>query len=483
MYLGPHLETQTAVSPQVVLTGEILHLPTTDLEQRISQELVENPALESVESFRCIRCGMPIAEDQRLCYYCARRTGEGNGHSGERSDWDSPSDVGAWVPARITLEQHLLAQLRLLLPDSRHALAELVVGYLDEHGFLPLSTGELARRHGVSVEEVGRIVAALRELEPAGIGAPDAREGMLIQIAHLAQRGEVSQLTLARAILQEHWALFKKGERMWAEIARAQGVNVAAIREAVGFIIRDLNPFPAQAWWEDAGGSPSSTSAPLQPGILLYIIPSPSGDRFEVEILEQYRFRLRVSGLYARLARGEMKGADESDVETARYYLEETRLFLNSLHQRWRTLRRVSLALAEYQRDFILRGPRYLRPLTRAQLAAQLGVHESTISRAVAHKYIQMPDQRVIPLADFFNSSLPAKHDLQALIIQEDEAHPWSDKVLAKKLRGLGHDITRRTVTKYRQALGIPSSRLRHLAAQCRGAAQQRPVRMKGAVP
>jgi len=476
MYLGPYLEPQTIVSPQVVLTSEILQLPAADLEERIFQELAENPALEGTESFHCIRCGMPVAEGQRLCYYCTRRAEEGNGRSKQQSD------VGAWVPARITLEQHLLAQLRLLLPDSLHSLAELVVGYLDEHGFLPLSTEELVQRHGVSVEEAVRVVAALHELEPAGIGAADAREALLIQMAHLAQREEIPQLTLALAILREHWALFKKGERMWAKIAQTQGVNVAAVREAVSFIIRDLNPFPAQAWWEDTGGSSPPMSAPLQPDILLYTIPSPSGDGFEVELLEQYRFRLRVSELYGELARGEMEEADESDVETARYYLEEARLFLHGLHQRWRTLRQVSLALAGYQRDFVLRGPRYLRRLTRAQLAAQLGVHESTISRAVAHKYIQMPDQRVIPLADFFDSSLPAKHDLQALIIQEDKVHPLSDQVLAKKLRGLGHDITRRTVTKYRQALGIPSSRLRHLAAQCRGVARQHPVRMKGAV-
>jgi len=91
----------------------------------------------------------------------------------------------------------------------------------------------------------------------------------------------------------------------------------------------------------------------------------------------------------------------------------------------------------------------------------------------VAHKYIQMPDQRVIPLADFFDSSLPAKHDLRALIVQEDKVHPLSDRVLVIELRGLGHHVARRTVAKYRQALGIPCSRLRHLAAQWRSAAEE----------
>lgn len=467
MYVGPYLEPQTTVSPQVVLISEILQLPAADLEQRISQELVENPALERGESFYCIQCGMPVAEGQQLCHYCAPRTGGGN------RGWEDRSDAGAWVPANITLEQHLLAQLHLLLPDSLHSLAELVVGYLDEHGFLALSAQELAQRHGVSVEEAARVITALHEVDPVGIGATDTREALLIQIAHLAQGREAPQLTLARAILQEHWVLFKQGEGTWAKIAQAQGVNEASVREAVGFIIRNLNPYPAQAWWRGDRGATLSTSAPVQPDVGLYTIPSPSGDRFEVELLEQYRFQVRISEWYGELARGEMGQVDESDIETARYYLEEARLFLHSLHQRWRTLRRVALALAEYQRDFVLRGPRYLRPLTRAQLAAQLGVHESTISRAVAHKYIQMPDQRVIPLADFFDSSLPAKHDLRALIIQEDKGHPLSDRALVTKLRGLGHDVARRTVTKYRLALGIPSSRLRHLAAQYRSAAQE----------
>jgi RNA polymerase sigma-54 factor len=270
---------------------------------------------------------------------------------------------------------------------------------------------------------------------------------------------------------------------VWPEIAQAQGVTVADVREAVGFIIRDLNPFPAQAWSESTANSSTSTSPLLQPDILLYVVSSPSESGFAVELLERHRFRLRVSELYVELAEGRMKDADQDDVDTARYYLEGARLFLHSVNQRRRTMTRVSLELADYQHDFVLRGSRYLRPLTRAQLAVRLGVHESTISRAVAHKYIQMPDQRVIPVADFFDNSLPAKHDLRRLISQEDLAHPFSDRILAAKLRDLGHDLRRRTVTKYRQALGIPSSRLRHLAAQCRDIAQQHPVRMKGAVP
>jgi len=477
MYLSPYLEPQTTVSPQLVLASEILQLSAADLEQRIYQELAENPALEMTEPSHCARCGMPVAEGRWLCHYCARSAGEGNRRSEQRDD------VGAWAPARITLEQHLWTQLRLLLPVSLHPLAELVIGYLDEHGFLSLPVEELARRHGVSVETVDRVIATLHEVEPVGMGAEDVREALLIQIAHLARSQKAPQLSLARSILHEHWTLFKNGEKTWGDIAQAEEVTVTDVREAVGFIIRDLNPFPAQAWSEDTMGLPPSTSVFLQPDILLYVIPSSSDDRFEVELLEQHRFRLRVSELYAELADGGMQGVDQDDVDTARYYLEGARLLLHSLHQRRRTLTRVSLALAEYQRHFVLRGSRYLRPLTRAQLAAQLSVHESTISRAVAHKYIQMPDQRVIPLADFFDGSLPAKHDLQTLITQEDQTHPFSDRVLAAKLRRLGHDITRRTVTKYRQALGIPSSRLRHLAAECRDVAQQYPVSTKGAVP
>lgn len=467
MHVGPYLEPQIAVSPQVVLTSEILQLPAADLDQRISLELAENPALERLESFYCVQCGIPVAEGRRLCYHCAQ--GSGAGDRGR----DEEKDVTAWVPARVTLEQHLLAQLHLLLPGSLHLLAELAIGYLDEHGFLPLSSEELAERHGASVEEAQRVVAALHELEPAGIGARDAHEALLIQIAHLTQRGESPHLDLAQAILQEHWHLFKQGEGMWTKIAQAEGVSVTAVRETVGFIIRNLNPFPAQAWREEDRGPLLPGSAGLQPDILLYAIPSTSGDRFGVEVVERYRFRVRVNEWYEELARGGMGDVEEEDIQTARYYLEEARLFLHGLEQRWHTLRRVTLVLAEYQRDFVLRGPRYVRPLTRARLAEHLYLHESTVSRAVAQKYIQMPDQRVIPLAEFFDSSLPAKHDLRALVIQEDKVHPLSDRALVVKLRGLGHQVARRTVAKYRQALGIPCSRLRHLAGQCRSAAEE----------
>ena len=478
MHLGPYLEQQTIVSPQLVLTSEVLQLPAVDLEQRILQELEENPALERAELFYCAWCGTPVAEGQRLCYHCTHQAREGNVNG---SEWRPTVD--SWIPEKITLKQHVWAQLRLLLPLSLHSLAEVVVGYLDEHGFIPLTIEELARRHSVSTEEVGRIVAALHELDPVGIGTRDAREALLTQIAYLSQKNENAELLLAGAILGEHWAMFKQGENAWSEIARAQAVTVEAIREAIRFIVRDLNPFPSQAWGGDVEGFVSAINAPLRPDLRLHIVPSHSGDRFEIELLEQHRFRLDFNELYVELAKGGMQGVDEDDVETARYYIEEARLFLHGLHQRGRTLTQVALALANYQRSFVLRGPRHLRPLTRARLATELGLHESTISRAVAHKTIQMPDQRVIPLADFFDNSLPAKHDLQSLIIQEDKAHPFCDRVLTSKLRALGHDITRRTVTKYRQALDIPSSRLRHLAARYKGMPQSYSERVKGAAP
>ncbi len=477
MYLSPYLEPQTTVSPQVVLASELLQLSATDLEQRIHQELAENPALELTEPSYCAQCGMPVAEGRWLCHHCAQQSGDGIGYAEPRED------VGAWVPARITLKQHLWAQLRLLLPISLHSLAELVIGYLDEHGFLLVSVEDLARRYGISIEAVAQVVEALHQVEPVGMGAVDVREALLIQIEYLARTKEAPQLALARSIVREHWALLRKGEKVWAEIAQAQGVNVTDVREAVGFIILDLNPFPAHAWAEESASASPSSSPVLQPDVLLYQVSSSSENGFAVELLEQHRFRLRISELYAQLAEGRVEGADQDDVDTARYYLEGARLFLHSMYQRRRTMARVSLELADYQQDFVLRGSRYLRPLTRAQLAVRLGVHESTISRAVAHKYVQMPDQRVIPLADFFDGSLPAKHDLQILISQEDETHPLSDRVLAVRLRGLGHDIRRRTVTKYRQALGIPSSRLRQLAAQCRDVAHQVAVRTKVGVP
>jgi len=262
MHLGPYLEPQTTVSPQVVLTSEVLQLPAVELEQRVLQELEENPALERVEASYCRLCGAPVAEGQRLCYRCAYRTGGDEGA-------DPYYQMDAWMPERVTLEQHVWAQLRLLLPDALHALAELVVGYLDEHGFLSASIEELARRHGISTVEVGQVVAALREVEPVGIGARDAREALLTQIAYLSHGQDIPQLVLARAILEEHWDLLEKGERAWGEIARAQGVNVEAVRQAVGFIIRDLNPFPAQAWKGEADRSPLSTRASLRPDVRL----------------------------------------------------------------------------------------------------------------------------------------------------------------------------------------------------------------------
>jgi RNA polymerase sigma-54 factor len=192
MYLSPYLEPQTTVSPQMVLASEILQLSATDLEQRIHQELTENPALEIVESSHCIRCGMPVVEGRWLCHQCAQQPGEGNGQS------EQQQDVGAWAPARVTLKQHLWTQLRLSLPSSLHSLAELVIGYLDEHGFLVISAEELARQHGVPRDSIAQVIDTLHQVEPVGMGAANVREALLIQIAYLSRLEEAPHLSLAQ---------------------------------------------------------------------------------------------------------------------------------------------------------------------------------------------------------------------------------------------------------------------------------------------
>ncbi len=440
-------KTRPEARPQTVLASKILQLNSLELERAIAQEMAENPALELVEGGRCQVCGALFSGDR--CPLCAR----GDDHHLDRS-WEGYGE--AWDPlsqasSPTSLGDYLLMQMRPRLKAQELATANYLVESLDDHGLLSIDLEELARLVGSSLEQMERLLSILQEQEPIGIGARSVKECLLIQIRYLEEEGRSQPWV--REIIERHWENLGRGR--FEEIAEALGVTTKEVEEALEFIRDNLNPYPAQAY------HPSDRSPYIRPDV---IIQAHEGG-FIIEIPEEERYRFRVNPLYGELLA--KRATKEEEREHLREYVARARLFISSFEQRWKTLRRIMITLIVEQRGFLERGVRHLKPLTRAELAQSLALHESTISRAMAQKYAQIPQGQIVPLADFFDASLPAKDMIKALISQEEK--PLSDGQIAKELTRRGLPLARRTVAKYRGALGILPANLRRSGRKTRG--------------
>ena len=266
-------------------------------------------------------------------------------------------------------------------------IAEFLVGNLDERGFLECSVEEVARILEVSVAEVRAVLMELQAQEPVGIGSRDLKECLLLQLDYLEARG-----TTAPPRAGDHRA--PPGAAGGAQVRPHRPGAAHPQRRGDGaaqFIKKHLNPFPAQ-------GTPAMTSG--SPGYVLPDVIIAKRDKgFEVDVVESKRFFLRINPLYRELMlRAQQEEAHLNDNERhIQQYVSRARLFMANIDQRRQTLQRIVAYLVSFQGDYLANGVRHLRPLTRAMVAAELGVHESTVSRATASKYVMLPTGEVVP--------------------------------------------------------------------------------------
>lgn len=454
------------ISPKLIASIKILALSSQELAQTISQEARENPALEVEEIDQCPHCG-EMLEDGR-CSNCSSSEKQDDG-STERSDWDSQDyaeplsnrstnmtdeeyDPMARVLSEETLVDHLLLGLAATVDENDFGIVEYLVGNLDERGYLQVEVEEAALALGVSIERVEAVLSVLQSLEPAGVGARNVQECMLIQLRALAEQGICD--AYAESIVRDH--LKSVSERRWQDVATRLGTSPYSIRESFKFIKQYLNPFPANSFLPSSG----RTSRNFKPDVII----RRTSDGFEVEVIEASRFDLRIDSTYRSLSNGydgAARGMTDEDRGHIKEHVARARFFIDCIRQRWETLRQITKCLVEYQRDFLLFGIRHLKPLTRSELADLVGLHESTISRATADKFVMLPNGRSIPFHDFFDASLSIKDTMKEFIKEETEEGPLSDQQIADKLANRQLHIARRTVAKYRDALGIPPSRYR----------------------
>jgi len=421
----PQLELR--VSPELIAYAGLLALPLPELEQAIERELALNPALERVERTICPFCGEALVGPR--CLACTR----------PRPLAAHENSIEAALRAEPSARDVLLAELRPLARGGDEWILEHLIGSLDERGFLDAGKDQIAARLEVAPERVERVLAFLRRHGPAGIAASDLRECLLLQLDRLEPEPRVVR---AREVVAGHLERLASGR--WHPIADALGVSCDEVAATAEFIRTRLRPYAAF-------DVPDAAVAP--PALPDVVVRRRDDDpmALSVELVEPRRLGVVVASAYLDADTRRLDGDTRRHVKA---HLEQARTFLRRLDRRWQTMRVVAEIAVERQREFVLHGPRFVRPLTRAEVAAELGVHESTVSRATNGRYVLLPSGRVVPFACFFDSAQGPCAALAELIA--DEQSPRSDADLATELAQLGFAVARRTVAKYRDRLGIP---------------------------
>ncbi len=457
----PHLTT--TISPNMIASLKMLHLSSFELDQKVDAECADNIALEVEKVALCVQCGQPLAT--RGCPTCST-VSSANRDGG--SDWadvyehgppfggdDDDFDPMLRVAAGATLEDQLMMSLRTLLPSEDMLIAEALVGNLDERGYLTIAVPELAAQLDVPRERIEAALTVLQAQEPIGIGARDVAECLSLQLRWFREQGQPQPL--AEQIVAHH--LTDVGQRRFVEIGRELGTTSTHVKRAWNFIKANLNPYPAHT--AIAGPHERNVrgnTALIRPDVII----RRTDLGFEAEVVERRRYQFAINPTYHMIAATkEQQGVSDSQRREVHNYVKRAQLFIDNVQQRWQTLKKIADALIDVQYDFLDKGVRALRPLTRSELATYVGLHEATISRATNDKYVLLPDGRTISFDDFFDGSLRAKDILREIIAKEDPHRPYSDEDLAAMLQGRGVVVARRTVAKYREAMRILPSRYR----------------------
>ncbi len=442
-------------------TMTLLTLPNEELRQRILTELASNPALELVDERICPTCRRSL-RGGGPCPSCAAPR-DGDGLLVFLSTRDAPpmpsraeADEGPLErepAAPESLAAHVLQQIAIHLQPDDRPRAAYILSSLDEDGFLQEHPAFIARATRSTLAEVQRLIDLISHADPPGLATAGPREALLVQLDLIGCNHALADLS--RRMLTEAFA--ELGRREFDRIGERLGVRPEQARRAADFIRENLNPYPARTFW-GSGRQPQSADPNVyhRPDVHITINPNPGNHLLLVEVFAPISGWLRVNPLFRQAM---AQAADGQGQEWTRD-LERASLFVKCLQQRNNTMRRLMEILAKGQRKFILKGDRYLEPLTRARVAAEIGVHESTVSRAVAHKSVALPDGRIVPLARFFDRSLSVRDRIKEIV--HFEARPLTDDEIAAQLRREGVKIARRTIAKYRAMEGILPARLRH---------------------
>ncbi|MHC4660244.1 MAG: RNA polymerase factor sigma-54 [Planctomycetota bacterium] len=467
--LQTKLALQQKLAPQIIQSIEILQMQTQDLHALITKEREENPFLEVNEP--AIEVDRDIAEEQRNREALMDRLdrmdaawrdsfGESGFRRAPQSDKDGKFEAMQNTAApSVSLQDFLFEQFNLLDLESNETIrvvGENIIYNIDERGYLPYSLEEIldSIRENENMEftlaQVEEALSVIQSLDPVGIGARDLKECLLLQLD--ARNGKFA---FERRLIQNHLEDIQRNKL--PKITKETGETLERIKQAVA-IISELDPKP---------GSKHSSEP------VYYVVPDVIVNNIEGEYLVQtsgYLPEVFVSPRARELLA--KHGSDPKVKEFIKQKIDSAEWLRNSIAQRQDTLRRISEALVKVQLDYLEKGIQHLKPLKMQEIADMVGIHVATVSRAISGKYVQTP-RGISRLRDFFTggtvneagevkSTRTVKERIKEIVEGEDRRNPLSDEDIMKHLmEKFGLKIARRTVTKYRKALGIASSRQR----------------------
>ena len=443
--------TQTLImTPQLQMAIKLLQLSRMELVEKVKQELKENPALEDLSEAGCEnetndmdqtinRIDRQIQLDSRNYQGAAGRETE----SREFIDYEKFTATGT------SLSEHLLWQLLMTSPTREEKkIGSIIAGNLDEDGYLKISVDEIAEMAATAPARAEQVLSVMQTFDPIGVCARDLKECLLLQIMHHGI--EDDRIT---AIITDH--LHHLARNNLRAICKALKISAKDISPLID-VIKSLDPRPARQFGSDA-------CRYIEPDVFVYR----QDGEFVIALNNHGMPRLRISPLYRKYAMDK----DKISTEALNYLKEKTRSaawLIKSIHRRQRTLYRVMESILKFQRAFFEKGLSHLKPMILRDVAEDIEMAEATVSRITTRKYVHSP-RGLFSLKYFFNSSVNRIHGepiasvcvqekIKAIVAGENPARPLSDERITDILKAADIDIARRTVAKYREAIGLPGS-------------------------
>jgi RNA polymerase sigma-54 factor len=440
----------------LVLSSQILQLTQTELEQIIEAELNDNPALERLQD------DVEPLHDHTILRSVAPQElrPSSEDHEFRRSQVNDDGGYPDWTDltaSHTSLWDHLRAQLLPALPPALRLLGEYLVECVNEKGYLSTPVEEIALNTGTSLEHVEIALKALRDCEPAGVGATSVQECLLLQL----RSNDSIEHKLARAVLKNHMDDFiaRRSDRIMRKYRVLPEVVEQAFQE-----ILSLSPYPGEAYSVSHHTAPyTARSLGVVPDLILilseseWLVEARGADPNSLGINRSYRKRFQELNQSERAPKDEKRHVTE--------YVQKASDFIQSIHLRRQTLREIGKYLIEHQSGFVSTGRyQFLQPLTRTQMAKDLGMHESTVSRATMGKFVQIANGETVSFEVFFKPALRIQKMIQEILETENPRTPLSDEQIAELLKAKGVFVARRTVNKYRDKTKLLSSRKRRSA-------------------
>lgn len=468
MHQTQNLALQHVLSPQLQQSLLILQTPLLELRNLVQQEMETNPVLEELpdelgaderneaepsgdDNFKN-EFEKLASLDEEWRDYMAQSASYRDGIRHSKEAQDKRQFLFDSIPVQETLQQNLIGQLNqsVLSAHDRKA-AELIIGNIDDNGFLQSTPEEMALNSGIPKEDFEKMLPLIQSFYPAGVGARDLRECLLIQL-HRQGQGD----SLEYKIVSEH--MEDLGRRRFPEIARRMGMSVEEVQKSADSIAR-LNPRPGQVF----------AAAPQNYVLPDVMVEKVDGD-YQISSNNEQIPHLRISNLYKDIiASGNAQTSEVKDY--IRDKIRSGKFLIRSIHQRQQTILNIARQIVARQGDFLENGPSHLKPMTMGEVADAVGLHETTVSRAVSGKYMATP-QGIFEMKYFFTSgyqtatgeslsNTSVKEAILDLVKHENGIAPLSDHEIVEILGQRGIPIARRTVAKYRTELNILPSHMR----------------------